>query len=264
MKKKKTANVSESAKVTVTVIPKHSWDEKMTAIKKGGIRMAKEMREQGHKFGVEILAPREVRGGDSVPLSGIIIGLDWKIATKLEMVESARDLITKAYMLGSLDSALPTVLTSVIKGKGLYEYGIGEFFLLYGKFQQQYRLTDKDTRTKMGGSSKRRQEISQALQDSWQGTIRPAALCGKEHPVPCREQSEYARPRRQGTPNFHRLAQVVGGFQEAVRRESPYYVPLRTWLLRSGAVESTGCFPLREGDVNSRTASPKADAVQAS
>ena len=57
MKKKKTANVSESAKVTVTVIPKHSWDEKMTAIKKGGIRMAKEMREQGHKFGVEILAP---------------------------------------------------------------------------------------------------------------------------------------------------------------------------------------------------------------
>ena len=88
------------------------------------------------------------------------------------MVESARDLITKAYMLGS-DSALPTVLTSVIKGKGLYEYGIGEFFLLYGKFQQQYRLTDKDTRTKM-----------EDLVNGDKRYLKPYKIRGKEQFVP--------------------------------------------------------------------------------
>ena len=145
----KTTKISESGEVTFTVKPKHSWDEKMSVIKEGGNRMAKKMREQGHEFNVKILAPREIHDRDSIPLSAVTIGLDWQIATKLEMVESARDLITKAYVLGSLDSALPTVLASVIEGKGLYEYGIGEFFLLYGKFEQKYQTTGWQTRTKM-------------------------------------------------------------------------------------------------------------------
>ena len=66
------------------------------------------------------------------------------------MVESAKDMITNACLLGSLDPAFPTVLKSIIEGKGLYEHGIGEFFLLYGKFEQKYQLdTGKKTRDKM-------------------------------------------------------------------------------------------------------------------
>ena len=131
------------------VTPADSWDQKMKPVKEAGNRLAKKLREQGHPFKVEILAPREVRGGDSVPLSAIIMELDWKIATKREMVESARDLITNAYTLDSLDPALPTILRAVIEGRGLYEYGIGEFFLLYGKFEQKHQTTGQQTRTKM-------------------------------------------------------------------------------------------------------------------
>ena len=59
-------------------------------------------------------------------------------------------MITKAYMLDSLDPAFPTVLRSIIEGKGLYEYSIGEFFQLYGRFEGKYQLAKgNDTRDKM-------------------------------------------------------------------------------------------------------------------
>ena len=141
---------SEHADVEITVMPKKSWNEMIAEIRQEGTRMAKELREQGHKFKVGILAPRKVQGGDSVPLSGVTFDLDWKLATRLEMIELSKDLISKSYFLGTLDQSLPTVLGSVIKGKGLYEHGIGEFFLLYGKFEQKYGLANgKVTRAKM-------------------------------------------------------------------------------------------------------------------
>ena len=99
---------------------------------------------------MEILGTTEVQGGDSVPLRGVTIKLDWKMATRLEMVESAREIITKAYVIDSLDPALPHVLGSVIEGKGLYEHSIGEFFELYGRFAGKYQLKRaSDTRDKM-------------------------------------------------------------------------------------------------------------------
>ena len=122
----------------------------MAAVKENGLRVAKDIGEQNLPFVVKPLAPKEVRGGDTIPLSGVVIKLDWQIATKLEMVESARDMITKAYMLDSLDPAFPTVLRSIIEGKGLYEYSIGEFFQLYGRFEGKYQLAKgNDTRDKM-------------------------------------------------------------------------------------------------------------------
>ena len=141
---------SQSGDVAVTVKPKHEWDQKVSAIKEDGIRVAKHMREQGHRFIVKPLAPKEVRGGARVPLSGVVIKLDWKIATRLEMVESAMDMITKAYILDSLDPGFPTVLKSIIEGKGLYEHSMGEFFELYGTFEGKYQLTKgTETRDKM-------------------------------------------------------------------------------------------------------------------
>ena len=72
------------------------------------------------------------------------------MATRLEMVESAREMITKAYMIDSLDPAFPHVLGSVIEGKGLYEHSIGEFFELYGRFEEKYQLKKpRYTRDKM-------------------------------------------------------------------------------------------------------------------
>ena len=141
---------SASGDVSVTIMPKHSWDEKMAAVKENGLRVAKDISEHNGPFVVKPLAPKEVQGGDTIPLSGVVIKLDWKIATKLEMVESARDLITNAYILHSLDPAFPTVLTAIIEGKGLYEYSIGEFFQLYGRFEGKHQLTKGgDTRRKM-------------------------------------------------------------------------------------------------------------------
>ena len=143
-------SISETADIKITVKPKDSWDEKISAIRRAGIRRAKELRQKGHKFHVEILGPREVQGGDSVPLAGVEIKLDWKVETKIQMVKCANDMIANAYTIGSLDPAFPTVLKSIIEGTGLYEHGIGEFFLLYGKFEQKYQLKNQNsTRAKM-------------------------------------------------------------------------------------------------------------------
>ena len=142
--------VSESGSINVTVIPKLEWAEKLVSVQQEGNAMANRTRLQGLRFIVKPLAPREVLSEDRVPLSGVVLQPDWKIAKRLEMVESARDLIDKAYVVGDLDPALPTVLKSVIEGKGLYEYSIGEFFELYGRFEGKHGLkTGRQTRDKM-------------------------------------------------------------------------------------------------------------------
>ena len=124
----------------VTVQPQRQWLERLSVIKAEGLEMARRKKEQGHRRLVEILAPHQVQSGDTVPVSAVVITLDWQTATKLAMVEDARSMITNAYNLGSLDPALPAILTSVIDSKGLYEHSIGEFFQLYGQFEGKYKL----------------------------------------------------------------------------------------------------------------------------
>ena len=141
--------IKESGTVTFIVKPKHEWDKMMSAIRENGIRTATNLKAQGQAFDAEILAPRKIHDAVSVPLSGVMLDLDWKITTKLEMVEHARDIITKAFMMESLDPALPTILSAIIEGRGLYEYGIGEFFLLYGKFEQKHHTSGRKTLAKM-------------------------------------------------------------------------------------------------------------------
>ena len=114
--------ISESGSLEVTTYPRPDWTKKLSALKALGMRMAKQMREQGHPFIVKILTTAVVKGGDTIPLRGVVIKLDWKMATRLEMVESAREMITKAYMIDSLDPAFPHVLGDLIEGKGLYEH----------------------------------------------------------------------------------------------------------------------------------------------
>ena len=118
-------------------------------LREEGTRMAKQMRRQNQRFVPRILAPREVDGGNTIPLRAVIVKPDWKIAARLEMMESATDMITNAYIIGALDPAFPTVLASIIEGKGLYEHNIGEFFQLYGKFEGIHQTQDAKTKTAM-------------------------------------------------------------------------------------------------------------------
>ena len=141
---------SQTAEFPISVNSEDSWKKKVTSIRNSGARMERKLRQKGQKFHVEILGPREVKGGDAVPLSGVTIKLDWKIETRIKLVGAANSMIANAYLIDSLDPALPAILGSVIEGKGLYEHGIGEFFLLYGKFEQKYQLRrGADTRAKM-------------------------------------------------------------------------------------------------------------------
>ena len=141
---------TETAEFNISVKPEESWAKKISAIRKSGVRKEKELRKQGHKFHVEILGPQEVRGGDAVPVYGVEIALDWKIETRIKLIEAANSMISNAYLIGTLDPAFPAVLGSIIEGKGLYEHGIGEFFLLYGRFEQKYQTgKGSETRARM-------------------------------------------------------------------------------------------------------------------
>ena len=143
-----TASVTRS----FTVIPIGSWNEKVADVRTQGLEMASQLKNEGKPFAVGILAPREMPEGDDPPvqLSCVLLDLDWKLAVKLEMVESARDIMTKALTINALDSALPTVLKAAIEGNGFFEHSIGEFFLLYGKFEEKYGVSKgRDVRSKM-------------------------------------------------------------------------------------------------------------------
>ena len=165
---------SDSDSFEVTVKSKEGWAKTMSAAQKEGIRMAEQMKKDGRPFIVKILAPREVQGLDTIPLGSVIIQLDWKIAKRQAMIESARDLITNAYTLGSLDPGLPTVLSSIIQGKGLYEHSIGEFFQLYGQFEGKYQLTKHEqTKAKM-----------EALLNGDEKYLKPYYTNGKWEPYP--------------------------------------------------------------------------------
>ncbi|MDE0241053.1 MAG: hypothetical protein OXQ84_12810 [bacterium] len=98
-----------------------------------------------------ILAPEALPGGGRpVQLAAALLPLDWKISAKLEVVALLRKLLTKMYMVESLDPSLAPVLGAALEGKGLFEHNIGEFFLLYGRFEQMYGVAKgAEVRAKM-------------------------------------------------------------------------------------------------------------------
>ena len=145
---------SHVAEAQIDWISAEEWQGKKEEQRQAGVRISEDMRRKGHTFQAKILAPRHAPKDKAVfkefNVATVVIKRDWKIATKLAMVEDANNLITKAYMTDSLDAAFPLILTSVIEEKGLYEYSIGEFFLLYGRFEQKYNLSKgKQTKEKM-------------------------------------------------------------------------------------------------------------------
>ena len=140
---------TESTDFEFKLMDSDTWEEKMADVRKSGMEKAAALRQEGRAFHVEILGSKEVNSAQSVPLAAVMMDFDWQLAVRLEMVESARDFITNAHTLDSLDGALPAVLSSIIEGKGLFNHNIGEFFLLYGSFEGKYRVQGKRTRAKM-------------------------------------------------------------------------------------------------------------------
>ncbi len=77
---------------------------------------------------------------------------------KLKLVRLCNDALYQAYKLDLPIAGVPRVLASMVQGKGLYLDSIGEFFELYGRFEQTLRLTDdykqeqikKEMRSRLG------------------------------------------------------------------------------------------------------------------
>ena len=150
------------------------WSERIADLQRRGRRMAKEYRRRGKSFITKALAPAMVYPGDKIQLSAAVIKLDWKMAAKLEMVEAAKDILTKSSILGSLDPALSTILTAVIEEKGLYQHNIGEFFLLYGQFEQKYGVfSGKKTLEKMEALIQEKKKFLKLYKDYDKETLVP-------------------------------------------------------------------------------------------
>ena len=79
-----------------------------------------------------------------------MIQLDWKAATKLKMVEDANNFLTKARQVDIFHPDVLGALKSVLEEELLPMHSIGEFFILYGRFEQKYGLSKSErTRDKM-------------------------------------------------------------------------------------------------------------------
>lgn len=133
--------ITENATYKFQLLSQESWDERMASIKKEGQIAADQSINEGHHFEIKILAPREILGRSDRPiqLGSVTVPLDWRLVKRRHMVEIARDFIDAAYTLDeSYDPSLPSILAATIEGRGLFEHGIGEFFLLYGRFEQKY------------------------------------------------------------------------------------------------------------------------------
>ena len=135
-------------------IPVEQWKEKMVTLQKEGEQAAEEMQSRGRPFQTRVLNPQEAPENSSengeLNLVAVVIERDWKVPTKLAMIEDANNFLTKAYNIGALNAALSPILGRVIEEKSLYEYSVGEFFFLYGRFEQKHRCSkSQQTRKKM-------------------------------------------------------------------------------------------------------------------
>ncbi len=136
---------------SMSEIPDDSWEGFLRVMKAKGEQMASDISERnnGARHHIELIGQKIVRKRHAAPVAGAPFRLDWKTELKLEIVDHARTIITDSYIMGSLDPFLPAVLASVIKEESLYKHSYGEFFELYGKFEQKYGLKGPGTRKKM-------------------------------------------------------------------------------------------------------------------
>ena len=96
------------------------------------------------KFTAKGLAPREVPPGSTVHMRAIVFPKDDQEAARLELYEVGREVLSLAYKINDMNIAgFTEMLGNFIEGKDVYTDSIGEFFELYGKFEEKYNFSDK-------------------------------------------------------------------------------------------------------------------------
>lgn len=123
----------------VTAIADDSWSEMQLNERERGNQLAKEIEQkQGHKLHAVVVASKIARSADKVCLAAAAFDLDWRVALRLEAADLANELLTKLCIMGQTSDDLPYFLAKTIEGREIYKDGLGEFFQLYGKFEQKY------------------------------------------------------------------------------------------------------------------------------
>ena len=131
-------------------ISKDEWDGKVSFVRRKGERSAEKMQRQGKSLPLAIIGPKEVPVDAEFRAQGVEIQLDWKAATKLKMVEDANNFLTKARQIDIFHPDVLAALRSVLEENPLPMHSVGEFFILYGRFQQEYGLSlSERTKNKM-------------------------------------------------------------------------------------------------------------------
>ena len=80
--------------------------------------------------------------GKYLEIQLVQIPRDGQQGGKLKLVRLANDALYQAYKLNLPIAGVPRVLASMVQGRGVYLDSIGEFFQLYGRFEQMLGLTD--------------------------------------------------------------------------------------------------------------------------
>lgn len=134
----------------INLISQDEWDRKVAVVRQKGERFAKEMHSQGKPFKIAHLGPKEFPKDAGFQLHPLTIQHDWKAVTKLEMVKDANNFLAKARQIDIFHPDVVASLRSVLEENPLPMHSIGEFFILYGRFQQEYGLsTSERTKNKM-------------------------------------------------------------------------------------------------------------------
>ncbi len=139
----------DTAYADMKIIPQDEWVRKVAVVRQKGERFAKKMRRKGKPFKAAILASKEVPAGAEVAMQAVVIQRNWKAATKLEMVEDANNFLTKARQIDIFHPDLLAALKTTIEEEPLPMHSIGEFFILYGRFEQKYGTSNQETGKKM-------------------------------------------------------------------------------------------------------------------
>ena len=138
------------------VMTEASWKAKRVKIKKNSKIMANRFRKQdkvisfhGREIVPCILASNAGKGGKETRLRVTHLELDWKISKKIDLMKDVKRVFTKLEEIDLLDRGLPVIFGDVLEGKGLYHHSIGEFFELYGKFEERHDTEHSATKTRL-------------------------------------------------------------------------------------------------------------------
>ena len=155
--------------------------------------------------------------GKYVEIKLVEIPRDGQQGGKLKLVKLSNDLLLQAHKVGVPIAGVAGVLGSMIEMRGIYLDSVGEFFQLYGRFEQMLGLADDYKQSKI------EHEMKNRLGDDVTQHTREYIRSGKKSltPIPLYVRNVLAH---QGTNPENSL--VDGDLQTTIRL-------LKDWLRKS-------------------------------